>query len=136
MNSPSANHMTGTQYIPPCGRSEHQSTVPKRKKKLSCLQVKNFCGRKPQQGNGNSKKCDARDQEKLLFVVSSYLFHSDSDAADRAVATLPREWRPRGPTPGGRKQSLPTISGGSFEGQLGRWWWWVPRGTPEIAPSR
>lgn len=91
----------------------------KEKKKLSCLQVIFLVdvrgqtlqtGRKPQQGNGNSKKCDAREQEKLLVVVSSYLFHADSDAADGAVGTVPREWRPRGPTPGGRnnlwRQSL------------------------------
>lgn len=42
---------------------------------------------------------------------------------------------------GGPKQSLATISGGSFEGQSGRWGWWVLRGylswdPPEIAPSR
>lgn len=87
-------------------------------------------GRKPQQGNGNSKKCDAREQEKLLFVVSSYLFHTDPDAADAAVGTVPREWRPRGPTPGGRnnlwRQSLEEALKASWGGGGGGF----PEGPP------
>lgn len=31
-NSPSANDMAGTKYTQACGQSEHQSTVPKKKK--------------------------------------------------------------------------------------------------------
>lgn len=111
----------------------------KRKKKFSCLQVNVFVDvrgqtlqtvRKPQQGNRNTKKCDAREQEKLLFVISSYLFHTDWDGADRAVGTLPREWRPRGPTPGGRnnlwRQSLEEALKASWGGGGGGF----PEGPP------
>lgn len=89
----------------------------------------------------SKKKENPMMQESMKKTVfPSCLFHTDWDAAVRAVAALPREWRPCGLTPGGLnnlwRQSLEEAlkaSGGSCGGVCRGD---ISPGTPKMAPSR